>query len=103
MRPAISGLTPLALVTAPKAGTGKGLLADLTPLLMTGRDVMRTNAPAKEEEWSKKLFSSLLSGPSVILLDNIRGVLKSASLEMYLTANVVEGRVLGVSQMAKAP
>ena len=99
VRPAIAGMVPLALLTAPVAGTGKTLLASLVPAIASGRDPAMMAAPDKEEEWVKIITSMLLAGPSFALIDNISGTLKSSSLEMLLTSPVWQQRMLGANRM----
>jgi hypothetical protein len=95
MRPAIRGLVPMAVVDAPMAGTGKGLLASANVMLATGVEAATKTAPTSEEEWEKALMSSLGDGETVLLIDNVRGVLRSAKLESFLTAKRFSGRLLG--------
>lgn len=102
IRPAISGQVPLAVLDAPAAGTGKGLLASLCALVGTGRPAAVLPAPTREEEWAKVLFSKLLDGATFVLLDEVRE-LSSPALASMLTASQVEGRVLGRSEMARVP
>lgn len=100
IRPAIAGMVPLALLTAPVAGTGKTLLASLVPAIASGRDPAMMAAPDKEEEWVKLITSMLLAGPSFALIDNISGTLKSSSLELLLTSPEWQQRMLGANRMA---
>ena len=103
VRPAIKRHVPLALLDAPKPGTGKGLLADVVSLIATGSCAAILAAPEKDEEWDKRITAILLQGRTIICIDNIVGTLQSASLEGVLTAEVHEGRVLGQSTMVKVP
>jgi hypothetical protein len=103
VRPAIKRHVPLALLDAPKPGTGKGLLADVVSLIATGNCAAILAAPEKDEEWDKRITAILLQGRTIICIDNIVGTLQSASLEGVLTAEVHEGRVLGQSTMVKVP
>ena len=45
VRPAISGPTPLGILGAPQAGTGKSLLADVVSIIPTGRHGEMFSAP----------------------------------------------------------
>lgn len=102
VRPAIDGQVPLALVDAPKAGTGKGLLLSVAALIATGRPAAMLAAPLREEEWAKTLLSVLLAGTSFVVLDEA-GELRSPALAAALTAPVFEGRVLGRSENVQLP
>jgi hypothetical protein len=103
LRPAISGPTPLALIDAPQAGTGKGLLAEAITLVGTGRATGMMAAPRDEDEWRKHLTAVLASGASVVMIDNIEHRLESAPLAVALTARVWEGRILGLSKTVTVP
>jgi hypothetical protein len=103
VRPAINGLVPMALITAPAPGSGKGKLAGLVPAISSGRQAAVMTAASSEEEWAKKITSNLMLGPSVILLDNIRGALSSANLEAVLTSSIWTDRALGSNKMVRLP
>jgi hypothetical protein len=103
VRPLIDGPTPLHLIEAAKAGTGKGLLTDVICLLATGRFSEPTAEAGEGDEWRKRVLSALLHGPRFVLIDNINGYLNSGALASALTARVVKDRVLGTSRMAAVP
>lgn len=103
MRPAIKGKTPLALIDAPQMGTGKGLLTEVIGLIATGRDSAMMSAPREEEEWRKRITATLLTGASVIIIDNVERELDSAALASVLTAREWSDRVLGLSKMVTLP
>ena len=99
----IHGATPLHVIDAPSKGTGKGLLADACALAFVPQGLAVMTAPVKEEEWQKALFSTLLAGPSHVLIDNTR-ILDSANLEAVLTtANNWTARILGISENGTVP
>lgn len=103
LRPALRDGVPLALIDAPQAGTGKGLLASVAALIATGRPAAMMAAPQREEEWTKTILAVLLGGATVVVIDNVEHRLASASLALALTASTVEGRVLGHSEQARVP
>jgi hypothetical protein len=103
VRPIITSGTPLALIEAPKAGTGKGLLSECISLIATGRSAAVMSAPDAEDEWRKRITSTLLEGATVITIDNLEGKLQSAALEGALTANRWKDRILGRSEMVTIP
>ena len=103
VRSAIRGQVPLALVDAPRAGTGKGLLSAMVAQIGTGRPAGMMSAPGNEEEWRKQITANLLAGATVILIDNLEGRLVSASLSRALTAAVWRDRILGCSQQPELP
>lgn len=101
-RYAIEGPVPLALVDAPVAGAGKGLLADIACRIGTGRAAPLDGLPATDDEMDKRMLAWALGGRSVVSLDNVQK-LGGDSLCRMLTARVVGGRVLGATAEANAP
>lgn len=99
LRHAINGPVPLALIDAPQAGTGKSLLARVIAMITTGRSAAMMTAPGNEDEWRKRVTASLLSGASLIIIDNVEGALNAPSLAAALTTDVWTDRLLGVSEM----
>lgn len=96
---------PLFGFSAPTKGSGKTLAADLVGIIATGNDIPAMSIPDSEEELRKTLFSSLLAGDEVVLLDNVKaGVpLKSDALNAILTKSSYGGRVLGASTILTVP
>ena len=78
--PAIEGHVPLALVDAPQAGTGKGLLADAACAVSTGNTVAVMPPPKDDEEWRKRILSCLLAGNTIMVVDNVERRLESLVL-----------------------
>ena len=95
LRTAILGQTPLYLVDAPVAGTGKGLLTDVASVTATGRPATKMAAPVKEEEMVKTITASLLDGDALNVLDEVTGTLKSPGLASVLTTGEWKQRLLG--------
>ncbi|MEJ7787410.1 MAG: hypothetical protein WKF96_21610 [Solirubrobacteraceae bacterium] len=93
---------PLALVTAPRAGTGKGLLASVAARVATGRAPGVFPAPTADEEWGKAILSMLAGGTTFILIDEAKE-LRSPPLAAALTADVYEGRRLGHTEQIRVP
>jgi hypothetical protein len=89
---------------APAAGTGKTLLAKAIGALCLGYppDILPPVGD-KDDEVRKRLFSVLRDGRRVLLWDNVREPLGSASLDAFLTASSFTDRVLGASQTASLP
>lgn len=102
-RPAIAGHVPMAIITAPESGTGKGLLANLVAIIATGNEQQAISAPDKESEWRDSIFSALREGPAFVMLDNLRGALSAPALEMALTATTYKQRVKGFSYDEAVP
>ncbi len=102
VRPLVDGPTPLHLIDAPQAGTGKTLLAQaLSGVFLPGGANVKA-PPSKDEEWTKVITSVLRSGASHLLLDNVR-LVNSKDLFSVLTSKSWEDRLLGGSEMVVYP
>jgi len=95
MRPAIASPAPLALIDAPQAGTGKSLLSEVVSIIATGREAAVITAPTTDDEWQKRITSLLLTGATVISVDNVELPLNAPSLAAALTATTWTDRRLG--------
>jgi hypothetical protein len=100
LRPAINGPVPMALIDAPQAGTGKGLLVECVHIKTTGMSAVMKPAPARndESEWRKTLTATIERARILTVFDNIETVLDSSSLALALTATSYEDRILGKSE-----
>jgi hypothetical protein len=94
-RPAIRGPVPMLIIDASAPGSGKTLLADLIGMILMGLPVARRQAPENEDEWRKSMLGIALGAYPVVLLDNIKGKLRSAALDATLTGEVLQERLLG--------
>jgi hypothetical protein len=94
---------PMHVFTAPRRGSGKGKLADITAVIATGREASAIVQGRTEEETEKRLGAALLSGDPVILLDNCTLPLEGDFLNALLTADTVRPRILGKSEAPKLP
>lgn len=103
VRPAIHGCVPLALLDAPKQGSGKGYLASVVSIIATGDIAVNITPETNEAEWKKSLHSVLLEGPTMICIDNVVNKLQSATLDSTLTSPSLKARLLGLSKTAEAP
>lgn len=103
LRPAIKRHVPLALIDAPKQGTGKGLLSDVVSLIATGESAAILTFSDRDEEVQKAITALLLEGTAMITIDNIAGRLQSKHLDAVLTSDKWRGRILGVSKMTSVP
>jgi len=99
----IPGPTPLHMIEAPMAGSGKGLLASviLTPAL--GRPPATLAAANDDDEWRKRITAKLMSVPAALLIDNINLALDSGALSNALTATEYEDRLLGRNENVRLP
>lgn len=100
IRQAIDGPTPLGLIDAPQAGTGKTLLAEIIAIIGTGRAGEMLGASRDDEEWRKAITAKLIGGSTLIIVDNVEGRLYAPSLARALTSRTWTDRVLGRSETA---
>jgi hypothetical protein len=103
VRDMIDGPTPMYLIEAPTAGSGKGLLAHVLMLPALGGPPVLMPDAQNEEELRKRLMGTLMALPEAIVLDNIASSLDSPSLAAALTAREFTDRVLGRSEIRTIP
>lgn len=104
-RPCIRGPVPMVIFDANDRGTGKTLLCDLIGHILTGKDLSRRSVPDKgsEDEWGKMMLGIGIGGYPILLFDNVKTTLRSATLDMVLTGEVFQGRVLGINREMRVP
>jgi putative DNA primase/helicase len=101
-REMISGPTPLHLVGAPAAGTGKTLLAQAATFPSCGK--VAASPFGKTDEEQRKLITTLVvGGCPAVLLDNLEGLVSSAPLCAALTSDLWKDRLLGTNSEVKLP
>lgn len=94
---------PMFLHDAPKMGSGKSLLASVAGYLAIGRDVPVTSQEKDPESERKRLFSLLLEGRALVIIDNVSRTLESDALCSILTEAVFTDRQLGASRTVEVP
>jgi hypothetical protein len=97
MRPVITGSIPMALLDAPAAGTGKGLLVDSIVMIASGRRAGTMVEAENDAEWRKKITSALMTGRIFHMIDNVEKPLQDASLASLLTTPEWNDRLLGTN------
>lgn len=99
------GTAPLFGFTAPVAGSGKTLIANVISIIATGKQAVAASQGNDREEERKNLFAKLLQAKPVLLLDNIERPLSSDTLCAILTApgQIYEDRILGRSKVEEVP
>lgn len=90
-------VAPMHGVTAPVPGSGKSFFVDLCAVLATGRPCPVISASEDDAETEKRLVSAVLSGFSVISLDNVNRQLRSDLLSQAVEREVIHLRPLGSS------
>lgn len=102
-RHAFSGPSPLFLIDANIRASGKSMLADAASLIITGRLIARMSCPKDDDEMRKRITAIALGADQMILIDNIKGELGSASLDAALTGTIWKDRILGRSEIVEMP
>lgn len=99
VRQMISSQTPMHLIDAPDAGTGKGLLADLLGIVATGQPLDAVQACRDDDEWRKRISAALLMGNQHLFIDNIPqgSDFGSGALASALTQEFYTDRLLGTN------
>jgi len=94
---------PLHGYDAPAAGTGKSLLAEMAGLLATGFRPPALSQGKSDEEDEKRLSTVLFAGDPVIHIDNCERPISGDFLCSMLTQEVVQARILGLSERRVLP
>ena len=100
---AFDGPAPLLLIDGNTRGCGKGLLADVIALVLTGRRFPVMSYTLDKEELRKKITSLAMEGERLVLLDNLAGAVGNDVLDMALTADRWKDPVLGVNKVFDGP
>ena len=90
--------SPLHLIRAAMAGSGKSYLVNLAHVILSGRYCPAITAGDTPTELEKRINTMLLLGYPMFSLDNLTGDLSSDTLCQALTEPVVAPRVLGQSR-----
>lgn len=112
VRELVEGPTPLHLIDAPKAGTGKGLLTEVIGLISCGtleqaegyHTVAVTDDRNRNVELAKEITTRLSQFPRVLVLDNVNHKLDSGPIASALTSETFQARLYGKNdQMIQMP
>jgi hypothetical protein len=87
--------------TAPTPGTGKTLIWNAVAQIATGRSVAAISQGRTQEEDEKRIFSVLLEGAPVVLIDNVAHPVGGEAICTVLTEPKYKGRILGESRSAE--
>ena len=99
----IRGPTPMHLISAPVAGTGKTLLADLISIICIGKtSIMTIND--KQDDMQKRITTVLQESPSIVTFDNIVFLNKASSpMAAVITATEWTDRAMATHNLVKLP
>lgn len=97
------GPAPLFLIDANTRGAGKGLLADIISLILTG-DKFPVMTYSHEVAEMRKIITSLAAeGERLVLLDNIIGPFGNSALDAAVTSTNWKDRYLGINRLYEGP
>jgi putative DNA primase/helicase len=94
---------PLHAFDAPKAGSGKSLLADVVALIATGRTAAMISQGWDEAEDEKRLGAMLMRSAPVVCIDNVERPIKGDFICTMLASINKTTRVLGESRNVDLP
>lgn len=98
------GPTPLFMVDAACAGSGKGMLVGIPSILATGHlPEPKGYLPDNPEEMGKRITSLAKSGERFVLFDNIEGPFGDSALNRALTTTSWKERLLGGNEEPRYP
>lgn len=90
-----SGPAPMLVIDANVQGAGKSRLAQIILRCVFGRPWPTSPMPTGTETSEKRLTTLAMSGTPAVLIDNVRGVVRSTELEAALTSEMHSDRLLG--------
>ena len=93
----------LFAVDAPTASSGKSLLTETVGIITTGHKPTMMSQGKSPEEDEKRLSAVLMSGDSVIVIDNCDRQVEGDFLCTMLTQEFVIARILGKSEVIRLP
>ena len=94
-------LAPMFHIKAPQIASGKSYLSALIAAFAGPNTPSAYTFPSNDEECSKLLLSALLTGPAVVIFDNLTtDLFPYKSMCSTLTEEHLTGRILGVSKTA---
>ncbi len=82
---------------------GKGLLADIIALIITGRRFSVMSYTPDKEELRKRITTLAVEGERMVLLDNLAGLVGNDVLDAALTSDFWKDRLLGSNTQYNGP
>ena len=92
LRSAIEGATPVLVVSAPQAATGKTLFAELIALISTGEPAEMCSMPRDDSEMQKLLTTLIQSMTPVVVFDNVMRRVDNADFAKAVTETLHSDR-----------
>jgi hypothetical protein len=97
-RPAFVGPSPLFLLDATTAGSGKSMLARLLSLIARGAEPPLAGMPQHSAELKKAMTAALDRGDDLHVFDNCVGMIGNDVLDLLLTTTNFQDRRLGTNE-----
>lgn len=95
---------PFFAISAPSAGTGKSLLAEVVGIILTSRKPPMLSMGSDDAEFEKRLAGALLEGDPMVVIDNITKPFGNEPvLNQACTQETLRVRILGGSSMSNVP
>lgn len=94
---------PIHAFDAPTAGSGKGLVCNYISIIALGHEAPAVTSNDDPKETDKILGAKLMTGSSIILIDNVDHPISSSLLAQIMTEPVVDVRILGQSRNISVP
>lgn len=91
-------VVPMHVISAPTPGTGKSYLLDTASAIAIGQPCPIIAAGRTEEETEKRLGAALLTGQSILSIDNLNGDLAGDALCQAIERPLFTMRILGESR-----
>jgi hypothetical protein len=91
---------PAFPISAPKAGSGKSLIASAIFTLITGNKMICSPFTENVEEWRKRLLVLALENPAIWVIDNINAPFGNGLIDQVLTTGHFGDRLLGKNESA---
>jgi hypothetical protein len=102
-REMFDGPAPLFLARANTRGSGKTLLTELPHIIACGDRPAMLGWSGDEVEFEKQVTTEAIAGSACVVIDNITGTFKSATLDRILTSGKHRARILGGNQKFDGP
>jgi hypothetical protein len=102
-RHAFDGPAPLFLFDGNTPGAGKGFLVELATVIAHGTETPCSIRPDEDAEMRKHITAAAMAGDSLIVLDNVTGMLGCDALDAALTGTRWKDRVLGTNTRVDLP